>query len=112
MCEVDQLRRRRRATPSTDRPAKAAKTEGSDATNEKAVTFLQKAIALAPQRTSHHIELGRAYAAMGLNDKARDELERGLALPIQVKDDEEMQRIAKETLAGLPKRTVLAQAKQ
>jgi hypothetical protein len=82
-----------------------------DASNEKAVEYLKQAIALAPQRTSHHIELGRTYAAMGKNDLARDELEQGLAMPVQVKDDEEMQRIARETLAGLPKRTMVAQAK-
>ncbi len=83
-----------------------------DASNEKAVEYLRKAIALAPQRASHHIELGRTYAVMGRNDLARDELEQGLALPTRVKDDEEMKRIAQETLSGLPKRAVVAQARQ
>ena len=39
-------------------------------------------------------------------------LEQGLALPTRVKDDEEMKRIAQETLSGLPKRAVVAQARQ
>jgi len=82
-----------------------------DASNEKAVAYLQKAIALAPGRTSHHIELGRTYAVMGLNDKARDELERGLAMPIQIKDDEEMKRLGQAALEGLPKRVVVAQVR-
>jgi hypothetical protein len=82
-----------------------------DASNAKAVEYLQKAIALAPQRASHHIELGRTYAAMGMNDKARDELEQGLVLPVQVVDDHEMKRIGREILDTLPKRTVVAQAR-
>ncbi|MEI6862669.1 MAG: hypothetical protein WCL04_10515 [Verrucomicrobiota bacterium] len=75
-----------------------------DASNDRAVQYLQAAIALAPQRSSHHIELGRAYAAMGKSELARAELEQGLALPIRAKDDEEMQRLGREALKKLPKK--------
>jgi tetratricopeptide (TPR) repeat protein len=78
-----------------------------DASDEKAVEYLQKAIALAPQRVSHHIELGRAYAAMGRNDLARDELECGLALKTMVKDDEAMKRKGRAALLTLPPRSAL-----
>jgi hypothetical protein len=75
-----------------------------DATNERAVQYLQAAIALAPQRSSHHIQLGRAYAAMGKSELARAALEQGLALPIRAKDDEHMQRLGREALKKLPKK--------
>jgi hypothetical protein len=78
-----------------------------DASNAKAVEYLQKAIVLAPQRVSHHIELGRAYAAMGRNDLARDELECGLALKVLVKDDETMKRKGRAALLALPQRSAL-----
>ncbi len=75
-----------------------------EASNEKAVEYLQKAVALAPQRVSHHIELGRTYAAMGKHNLARDELELGLALSIRAIDDLEMKRLGRETLKTLPRK--------
>ena len=75
-----------------------------DASNAKAVEYLQKAIELAPQRVSHHIELGRTYAVMGQPDLARQELEKGLALPTRAKDDEEMKRIGRVVLKTLPQK--------
>lgn len=57
------------------------------ASYEEAVRNFKKAIELAPNRVVHHIELGRTYAAMGLAALAREELNKGLALPNREKDD-------------------------
>jgi regulator of sirC expression with transglutaminase-like and TPR domain len=78
-----------------------------EASNEKAVEYLSQAIALAPQRVSHHIELGRTYVAMGKKDLARSELETGLALPSIEKDDEVSKARGREVLAKLNKPPLL-----
>jgi tetratricopeptide (TPR) repeat protein len=72
-----------------------------DASNEKAVEYFQKAIALQPRRVIHHLELGRAYLAVGQTQKARDELSTGLALPSTDKDDDEDKQRARATLKKL-----------
>ncbi len=71
------------------------------ASNEEAARLLRKAVELAPQRVSHHVELGRVYLALGLKKLARRELERGLALPDREKDDPESKRRAREALEAL-----------
>jgi tetratricopeptide (TPR) repeat protein len=68
------------------------------ASNEEAARLLQKAVQIAPDRVSHHVELGRAYLAMGRTDEARAELERGLALPDVEKDDPVSKKRATEAL--------------
>lgn len=68
------------------------------ASNEKAVEYFQKAIAIAPRRVLHHVELGRTYLALNEKSKAREEFEKGLALPSFEKDDEETKRRARRTL--------------
>jgi hypothetical protein len=68
---------------------------------------LSQAILLAPQRVSHHIELGRTYVAMGKKDLARSELETGLALPSIEKDDEVSKARGREVLAKLNKPPLL-----
>jgi tetratricopeptide (TPR) repeat protein len=60
-----------------------------EASYDDAVANFKKAIALAPQRVAHHIELGRTYAAMGQAKLAKAELTEGLALPCREKDDPE-----------------------
>jgi tetratricopeptide (TPR) repeat protein len=71
------------------------------ASNEEAARLLSKAVALAPERVSHHVELGRAYLALGLEEQARTELQRGLALPDREKDDPVSKQRAREALAEL-----------
>jgi Flp pilus assembly protein TadD len=71
------------------------------ASNEEAERLFRKAVELAPERVSHHVELGRTYAALGRKDEARTELRKGLGLPNREKDDPESKRRASETLAGL-----------
>jgi tetratricopeptide (TPR) repeat protein len=68
------------------------------ASNEEAARLLQKAVSLAPERVSHHVELGRTYLELGMKDQARAELQRGLALPNREKDDPESKRRATEAL--------------
>jgi len=58
------------------------------ASNEKAAECFQKAVSLDPQQVLHHVELGRAYLALGERDKARVELQKALALPSTGKDDD------------------------
>jgi tetratricopeptide (TPR) repeat protein len=71
------------------------------ASNEEAVKLFRKAVELAPDRVSHHAELGRAYAALGRKDEARIELRKALALPVREKDDPESKKRATQTLADL-----------
>ncbi len=68
------------------------------ASNEEAVRLLKKAVEIAPERVSHHVELGRAYLALGMKDQARAELERGLALPNHEKDDPISKQRAQDAL--------------
>jgi tetratricopeptide (TPR) repeat protein len=46
-----------------------------------AVTLFERAIAVAPDYANHRLELGRTYLALGLNDKAKEQLERALECP-------------------------------
>lgn len=71
------------------------------ASNEEAAKLFRKAVELAPERVSHHAELGRTYAALGMKDEARNELRKALALPVREKDDPESKKRAAETLTGL-----------
>jgi len=71
------------------------------ASNAEAVRLFTRAAELAPQRVSHHVELGRALAALGKKDQARAELQKALALPNQEKDDPESKRRATQALSDL-----------
>jgi tetratricopeptide (TPR) repeat protein len=68
---------------------------------EDAVKDFKKAVELAPQRVSHHVELGRAYAAAGQKELARAELNKGLALPNREKDDPATKERGWEALSKL-----------
>lgn len=68
------------------------------ASNEEAAKNFKKAIELNPKRLANHVELGRAYLALGQKDTARMELEKGLAMPNRQRDDEEVKRRAREIL--------------
>jgi len=72
-----------------------------DASYEEAVKDFQKALQLNPNRLANHIGLGRAYAAMGKTTQARAELNRGLAMPNQLKDDPFVKQQARETLSSI-----------
>jgi tetratricopeptide (TPR) repeat protein len=69
-----------------------------DASFEDSVKDFQKAVQLNPNRLANHIGLGRAYAALGKTAEAREELERGLSMPNQEKDDPFVKEQGRETL--------------
>ena len=71
------------------------------ASREKAITHLEKAVALAPERVPHHLELGFAYLAAGREDDARRSFERGLALPSRERYDEPAKARAREGMEKL-----------
>jgi tetratricopeptide (TPR) repeat protein len=71
------------------------------ASNEEAVRLLREAVTRAPDRVAHHVELGRAYAALGEIAPARTELQAALALPNREKDDPESKRRATQALRDL-----------
>jgi tetratricopeptide (TPR) repeat protein len=71
------------------------------ASNEEAERLFRKAVALAPDRVSHHAELGRTLAILGKKSEAKTELNKALALPSREKDDPESKKRASETLARL-----------
>jgi tetratricopeptide (TPR) repeat protein len=72
-----------------------------EASNEEAVRLLREAVSRAPERVSHHVELGRAYAALGQTSDARSELQTALGLPNREKDDPESKRRAVDALRDL-----------
>ena len=71
------------------------------ASNDDAVMCFQKAIEINPNRLMHYIELGQTYAQMGKTADARRLINKGLAMPDVEKDDPEMKRRGRETLAKL-----------
>ena len=70
--------------------------------NAEAVSCFQKAIEINPNRLMHYIELGQTYAQMGKTADARRLINQGLAMPDVDKDDPEIKRRGRETLAKLP----------
>jgi tetratricopeptide (TPR) repeat protein len=71
------------------------------ASNEDAVKCFKKAIEINPARLMHYIELGETYAQMGRPADARLFITQGLAMPDVDKDDPEIKRRGRETLAKL-----------
>jgi tetratricopeptide (TPR) repeat protein len=69
--------------------------------NAEAVLCFQKAIEINPNRLMHYIELGQTYAQMGKTADARRLITKGLAMPDAEKDDPEIKRRGRETLAKL-----------
>jgi tetratricopeptide (TPR) repeat protein len=71
------------------------------ASYEAAAHNLLKAVALAPERVAHRVELGRTYAALGEKERARAQLNLAIALPDREKDDPESKRRARQALQNL-----------
>jgi tetratricopeptide (TPR) repeat protein len=61
--------------------------EGASVNN--AVTWFEKAIAVAPDYANHRLELGRTYLALDLKDKAREQLELAVKCPTKSAFDDE-----------------------
>ena len=67
----------------------------------EAIFRLERAVALAPDRVPHHLELGFAYLAAGREADARASFARGLALPSTELYDESSKERAREALVRL-----------
>jgi len=72
-----------------------------DASNEEAVRYFEKAIALNPNRLMHYIELGRTYAQMDRKEEARRLITKGLGMRETEKDDPETKEKGREILEKL-----------
>lgn len=72
-----------------------------DASVERAIEHLERAVALEPDELNHHLELGFAYSAAGRIADARAKWERGLAMPTRAKHDESSKQRAREALIRL-----------
>jgi Flp pilus assembly protein TadD len=71
------------------------------ASMQQAESFFQRAVELDPKKVSHRIELGRTYAALHKKELAREEISKGLSLPVREKDDPNTKLRGKDTLAKL-----------
>lgn len=71
------------------------------ASNEEAITRLERAAQLEPGNAIFHAELGRAFLAAGRKEEARRELEKSLGLPQRSRDDAGAQDRARQALRGL-----------
>lgn len=71
------------------------------ASTTSAIQSLQRAVELEPDELAHHLELGLALAADGKTDKARVQLEKGLALPSRRKHDDAAKARGREALGNL-----------
>jgi tetratricopeptide (TPR) repeat protein len=72
-----------------------------DASNDAALQYFKKAIALKPNRVANYVEIGRTYAALKQHDLASQNLKKALSLPSQEKDDEEAKQRARDALQKL-----------
>lgn len=72
-----------------------------EASNDEAVSCLEKAVKLNPTRLMHYVELGRVYAQVGRTSEACKYLQKGLAMPSIEKDDPDAKAAARELLASL-----------
>jgi tetratricopeptide (TPR) repeat protein len=71
------------------------------ASMQQAEAFFQKAVELDPKKVSHRIELGRTYAALNKKELAREEISKGLSLPVREKDDPNTKLRGRDTLTKL-----------
>lgn len=72
-----------------------------EASTAQAIDHLERAVALEPDVMAHRVELGLILRAAGDAERARIELERGLALPAREKHDALVQARARAALNEL-----------
>jgi len=87
--------------PVTRAAARLLYGEIPEGSSETAVACFQAAIKLNPDRLSHYIELGLAYAHIGKDAEARRCLEKGLAMPSVDAGDPECKERARVALQKL-----------
>ncbi len=71
------------------------------ASTAEGVKHLRRAVELDPQNAAHHAELGLALLADGQREEAKRELQTALALPREIKYDDDAKRRAREALKKL-----------
>lgn len=72
-----------------------------EATIAEAISSLERAVMINPNRLMHYIELGRAHAQAGNKEEARKYLAKGLKMPSSEKDDTEAKSVGRKLLAEL-----------
>jgi len=78
-------------------------TELGEASWDKAVLYLQRAIKAEPNRTVHHLDLARVYADMNEPAKAKAEFNAAIKAPVMDYNDPHYKDQAKAGLAALTK---------
>ncbi len=73
------------------------------ASNEEAVRLFERALSLEPNDCAHHLELGKTYLEMKEKDKAAEEFETVLRLPVADPDDPEWKEEAEQLLGKIRK---------
>lgn len=68
---------------------------------QKALEHFAKAREINPKRLIHQIEYGRTLAMLGRDAEARNEINKGLAMPNRDADDAESKARGRETLKGM-----------
>jgi tetratricopeptide (TPR) repeat protein len=74
------------------------------ASNDSALYYFEKAIALKPTHINHYLELGKTYMELDRWEDAAKALEKALSLPRAELNDERYQEEAKELLEKVRKR--------
>ncbi len=71
------------------------------ATWAQAIDYMERAVALEPNRIAHRIDLAEVYRDAGFKDKARTEFEAVLRLPVSASPDASYKSQAREALRKL-----------
>lgn len=74
------------------------------ASNEEAIAYFQKAIALKPEHINHHLELARTYRMVGNWAAAKEHYDKVLSLPVADADDPSYKQEAKQELQEVEKK--------
>ncbi len=74
------------------------------ASNEEAIAYFKKAIAIKPEHINHHLELARTYRMVDNWAAAKEHYEKVLALPVSDADDPVYKQEAKQELQEVEKK--------
>ena len=72
-----------------------------EASWDSAQQYLERAVAIEPNRITHRLDLAAVYADRGATDKAREQYEMIARLPITDYNDPHYKQIAEERLRSL-----------
>lgn len=74
------------------------------ASNDEAIAYFQKAIAIKPEHINHHLELARTYKMVGKWQAAKQHYAQVIALPVADADDPTYKEEAKQELQEVEKK--------